>query len=247
MALIFETDGGEATLAALGIIVLQNDETLEAEFCTIFNHPGVALYHSRIPSSAEVSRSTLLQMEHALPKAAGLLPNARPLDVIGYGCTSGATVIGADKVATLIQTKHPNTKVTDPITAVLAACRHLGVSKIGLVTPYIATVSQAMRNLLEDHQCTISGFGSFEQAEESVVARISNRSLFNAICKVGKSDDVEIVFTSCTNLRSFRIIEMAEAAIGKPVISSNQALAWHMIKLAGLSDKMTGPGRLFNS
>ena len=90
-------------------------------------------------------------------------------------------------------------------------------------------------------------FGSFEQVEDAVVARIAPRSIYDAICQVGKAENVEAVFASCTSLQSFDIIEDAEAAIGKPVITSNQALAWHMAKLAGISDKIKGPGGLFKT
>ena len=247
MKLPFESDGGKSATAALGIIVLQSDETLEAEFRSIFNVNGVALFHTRIPMMPEVTPATLQQMHNDLPQAASLLPTARPLDVVGFGCTSGATVIGAENVAAVIQSKHPGAKVTDPITAVMAACGHLGASKIGLVTPYIATVSAAMRALLEENQISVVEFGSFEQIEDAVVARITPQSIFDAICQVGKAENVDAVFASCTSLQGFDIIEEAEAAIGKPVITSNQALAWHMAKLAGVSDMIHGPGQLFQS
>ncbi len=129
----------------------------------------------------------------------------------------------------------------------IAACRHLGVSKIGLVTPYIAAVSAAMRALLEENQINVVEFGSFEQIEDAVVARITPESIFDAICKVGKAKNVDAVFASCTSLQSFDIIDKAEAVLGKPVITSNQALAWHMAKLAGVTDMIHGPGRLFKS
>jgi maleate isomerase len=50
---------------------------------------------------------------------------------------------------------------------------------------------------------------------------------------------------SCTNLRTAEVIEDAEARLGKPVISSNQALFWHIRKLAGLPVANNGLGRLF--
>ena len=243
----FKSDGGRSAIAALGIIVLQSDETLEAEFRSVFNVSGVALYHTRIPMKPEVTPVTLQQMELDLPQAASLLPTARPLDVVGYGCTSGASVIGAKNIAAAIWSEHPNAKVTDPITAVMAACSHLGVSQIGLVTPYIASVSVVMRELLEKNHISVVEFGSFEQIEDAVVARISPQSIFDAICEIGKNENVDAVFASCTSLQGFEIIEKAEAAIGKPVITSNQALAWHMVKLAGLSGQVNGPGRLFKS
>ncbi len=247
MKLPFTTDKGAAAKAAFGIIVLQSDETLEAEVRTVFDHPGMALYHSRIPSAAEVTAETLAQMKAELPRTAALLPTARELDVVGYGCTSGATIIGAENVAASICATHPKAETTDPITAVMAAAKHLKVKRIGFVTPYVAEVSAAMRELLEKNGFEVTGFGSFEQIEESVVARITPASVLEAICQIGMSDDVDAVFASCTNLRSFDIIDQAEQAIGKPVITSNQALAWHMLKLANIVTKSKGPGMLFNS
>jgi maleate isomerase len=247
LKLPFSLDQGTATEAAFGVIVLQSDETLEAEFRGLFQGPGLALYHTRIPSAAEVTAGTLKQMEEALPRAASLLPTKGPLDVVAYACTSGATVIGTDRVAAAIRTQHPKAETTDPISAVIAACAHLGVRKLGFVTPYVAEVSKAMRDLLEQNALAISAFGSFEHSEEAVVARISLHSVYNAICSVGGGDDVDAVFASCTNLRSFDIIDKAEALIGKPVISSNQALAWHMFRLAGVPLPPNGPGRLFRS
>lgn len=246
MKLPFTLDKGAASKAAIGIIVLQSDETLESEIRAVFSHPGVALYHARIPSAAEVTRETLSQMELDLPQTAALLPTANDLAVVGYGCTSGATVIGPDRVAGLIQATHPGAKTTDPISAVMAACRHLGVNRLGFITPYVADVSEAMRVLLEENGFSVAAFGSFEQDEEAVVSRISTASVLDAICSIGVDDAVDAVFASCTNLRSFDIIEQAEAEIGKPVITSNQALAWHMLTLAGLPTKSRGPGRLFN-
>jgi maleate isomerase len=38
----------------------------------------------------------------------------------------------------------------------------------------------------------------------------------------------------------------AEQQLGKPVISSNQALAWHLLRLSGITAKPTQFGRLFN-
>ncbi len=247
MKLPFSLDKGIATEAAFGLIVLQADETLEAEFRGLFQRPGLALYHARIPSAAKVTADTLKQMEEALPRTASLLPSKGPLDVVAYACTSGATIIGTDRVAAAIQTQHPRAEITDPISAVIAACAHLGVRKLGFVTPYVAEVSKAMRALLERNALAITAFGSFDRSEEAVVARISTQSVRDAICTVGGADDVDAVFASCTNLRSFDIIDKAEALIGKPVISSNQALAWHMFRLAGLPSPPNGPGRLFRS
>ncbi|GAA0786084.1 Asp/Glu racemase [Roseibium denhamense] len=245
MDLNFVCDDGLAQRAAFGLIVLQADETMENEFRTLFDLKGVTLNHARIPSAPDVTPDTLMRMKEQLTGTAALLPSARPLDVIGYGCTSASTIIGSDTVAAAVQKAHPTAKVTNPAAAVIAALQKLKVKKIGVVTPYIAEVSKAVVTLLENNGFTADKVGSFGQSEEAVVARIAADSVEAAICSVGDAPDIEAVFASCTNLRTFPIIEACEAKLGKPVISSNSALAWHMMQLAGLETKGRGPGRLF--
>lgn len=245
MDLTFETDAGLARKAALGLIVLQADETIENEFRPLFDQDGVTLNHTRIESAPEVTPETLMRMKAQLTGTAALLPGARALDVIGYACTSASTVIGSDEVAKAVQIAHPETRVTNPAAAVLAALEHLKVKKIGVVTPYIQVVSKAVIELLEKNGFEAVSVGSFGQSEEAVVARISPASTRDAICAVGRDPDVEAVFASCTNLRTFQVIEACETELGKPVISSNSALAWHMMVLAGLPTAQAGPGKLF--
>lgn len=246
MPLSFSQDQGIAHKAAFGLIVLASDESIEAELRQVFNQDGIVLYHTRIPSQPEVTTATLLKMQQDLPQAAALLPTQNTLKVIGYACTSGATVIGPENVENAIQSVHRNTQTTDPMRAVMAALDHLKLKKIGLLTPYIQEVSQQMVKRLEQNGFSIAAFSSFEQSQETVVARIHPQSVYEAICDLGKQDDVDCVFVSCTNLRSFDVIDRAEHKIGKPIISSNQALGWHMLHLAGLETKNQGPGRLFS-
>ena len=171
-----------------------------------------------------------------------MLPGEVSFGAIGYGCTSGATIIGVDRVAECVHAAHAGVPVTNPISAVMAALAALGAKKVGFLTPYVADVSAAMRSLLEENGFEITDFLSFEEGQEKVVARISQSSVLEAVKKLGQGQ-CDAVFTSCTNLRAFDVIEQAEAMIGKPVISSNSALAWHMAHLAGR--RVAGPGRLF--
>lgn len=245
MKLHFQTDAGIGTRANLGVIVLETDETMEPEFARIMDRTGVALYHSRIAMAPEIRPETLILMEQDLPASARLLPPSLQFDAIGFGCTSASTVIGSDNVAAAIRSVCPGAKVTDPLAAIIAACRHLGVTRLGFVTPYIAEVSARMRARLEAAGYEIAGFGSFEEGNDRVVARITPRSILEAIEAVADQAPCDAVFVSCTNLRCLDIIPEAEARIGVPVISSNTALAWHMLRMAGVEDTSDQLGTLF--
>ena len=104
-----------------------------------------------------------------------------------------------------------------------------------------------MRCDLEASGLQIGAFGSFEQREEQVVARIDDTSVRQAIIEVGGAVDCDAVFVSCTNLRTLETIAEVEAALDKPVMASNLALAWHMLRLAGLEPAPDRRERLFRA
>ena len=244
----YETDNGLGASGRSGLVVLQSDQTVEHELAGIFGKmDGTALYASRIPNSNEVSPETLRRMEKDLPQAVALLPEIFGLSVIGYACTSGATLIGEQQVDSLIRDIHPHAATTNPITASKAALKALGLKKIALVTPYPVDVTLEMQANFEVAGFETVAVATFAESDDFTVARINTESILNAIIQIGQTSDCEGVFVSCTSLRALGIIPEAEEKLGKPVISSNQALAWHMIRLAGLNDPFPNAGRLFQS
>lgn len=243
----FDTDSGLGHRARIGLIVLQTDQTIEHELARLFDrNDGVALYAARIPNAMEVSPETLRQMALDLPQTAALLPASFGFDAIGYACTSGATMIGEDRVDALLRDVHPTAKTTNPITAVKAALAAMGLRRIALVTPYPVDVTLEMQDNLRRAGFETNAVASFNQSDDFTVARITSESILNAVLQSGARDDCDGVFVSCTSLRALEVIDKAETQLGKPVVSSNQALAWHLMRLAGLNDTPAEAGQLFN-
>jgi len=104
---------------SMGLIVLQADQRIELDARRQFE-PEVNLHISRIPSAATVTTETLKQMEKDLPIAVSLLPNAVDFDVVGYGCTSGTSVIGAENIAKIVKDRCKTKHVTEPVSALIA-------------------------------------------------------------------------------------------------------------------------------
>ncbi len=228
--------------ATLGLIVLQSDETIEAEMRQMLPADGVAMYVSRVPSGAEVTRESLAQMGPELTGAAGLLPPSLAFDAVGYGCTSGTSVIGADAVAKSVRAGCTAGAVTEPLTALTEACRALGVRRLAFLSPYIAEVSAGLRGAMATNGITCTALGTFNEAEEAKVARIEPASIADAARDLAKAADAEAVFISCTNLRTLDIVGALERETDLPILSSNQVLGWHLGRLAGISANI--PGRL---
>ena len=225
--------------------MLQSDQTIEHEVASLLGGDGIAIYHARIPNAMEVTPDTLRQMEADLPHAASLLPASFALNAVGYACTSGATLIGEDRVDQIIRPNHPDAKTSNPITATKCALTALNVERIALLTPYAPDVTLEMQQNLRDAGFAINAVATFNESDDFTVARITSDSILQAVLSIGSRDDCDAVFVSCTSLRALDIIEQAEQQLGKPVISSNQALAWHLAQIAGIESTPPDAGRLF--
>lgn len=226
----------------LGLIVLQVDETIEQDFRRIFADPATALYVTRIPSGAELTPETISRMEHDLPRAASLLPQTPEFDAVAYACTSGTTLIGADRVAQIVAANCRARRVTNPLSAAFAALRHMGLGSVGLVSPYTSAIADQLRDTFQRAGIAVPNAVSFGEQIEANVARIDPSSIAEAAREVARQG-AEAVFLSCTNLRTLDIIGPLEAELGIPVLSSNQVLAWDMARESDGAAR--GVGRLF--
>lgn len=232
--------GAEATL---GVIALQVDETLERDIRHWLPGDDLAIYISRVPSGAELTVETIDRMATDLPAAASLLPQTPHYDVVAYACTSGTVLLGADRVTALVRSGCQAASVTTPLTAAMAAFQHLGVTSIGVVSPYVADVARPVEACFQDEGILVKQATHFGERVEAHVARISGASVMQAARAVAQ--DAEAVFLSCTNLRTLGLVTALEAELGLPVISSNTALCWHMAQLAGVERNVPAGGRLF--
>ena len=264
LRLAFGTDDGFGGRARIGLVVLENDQTVEAELRGLWPD-GVTAFVTRIPMEDQVTPETLLAMEERIPAAAGLLPSTFGFDAIGYGCTSAATLIGEDGVDAAIRRAHPEVPNTNPMAAAVAAMGALGAARIGVVTPYSAEVTAGIVGHLTRKGLAVAVVGSFLEESDSVGARITEESVAAAVIQLVASDQaraepvretgaaragggaggLDAVFGSCTSLRALGIVEDLEADLGIPVVSSNLAFGWHLLRLAGVEDAIPGLGRLY--
>ena len=238
-------DGGIAARAAIGVIVLATDKTMEHEFRRLLDLPGVAFYESRILNDSAITPATLAAMEARLTEATDLILPGLPLDVVAFGCTSASMVIGEEQVFARIREARPEVACTTPITAAFAAFQAVGARRLALLTPYRDDINRFMRDYIEARGFGVPVMGSFNEEDDRKAARIDLASIRDAAIDLGRADEVDAVFVSCTSLRLIDAVTEIEAALGKPVTSSNHAMAWHCLRLAGIDDVRRGHGRLF--
>ena len=86
---------------------------------------------------------------------------------------------------------------------------------------------------------------TFDRPDDREAARISVESIQDAVKTLAAEDGVDGVFVSCTSLRLTDVARQIEVEVGKPVTSSDHALAWHCLRLAGIDEAMPEFGRLY--
>lgn len=231
--------------ARIGLVVLASDYTIEHEFRTMIDMPQVDLFMARIANDPRVTPETLAAMEPLLTEtAARILPGDR-LDVLAYGCTSASVVLGADRVSDRLADAKPDTPTSNPITAAFAAFDALGARRIGVLTPYRRDVNEQVHGYITRHGYEVPVFGSFNEEMDPVVATIDEDSLVRAIDTIRDGHQLDAIFVSCTSVRLADAVAGIEARTGLPVTSSNHAMAWHCLRLAGIDEAIEGRGRLF--
>lgn len=242
----FEPIVAERRPTPLGLVVLQSDETIEREMRRLMPTELTPLV-SRVPSATDVSLATLGAMEAHLTAAAALFPRGLRLRAVGYGCTSGAAHIGPARVAERIRAGVETACVSDPTSALIDACAALGVARLAVLSPYVAPVSERLRAVLSEAGVETLVFGSFNEPSEAAVARIAPASTYAAAKTLAAQGAVDAVFLSCTNVPTIDVIADLERDLGRPVLASNQVLAWRLLRAVGRRAAIDAPGKVFQT
>jgi len=227
----------------LGLLIPSSNITMEYEFNLI--RPRQATVHTARIRLREVVVSELLHMEKKIVEEAMKLADAQ-VDVIAFGCTSGSLIrgLGHDKEIVSRIEKATNTPAVATAGAVVNAFKALNLSKISVATPYTDEINTLERKFLEQNGFTIvkiEGLGITDNLE-------IGRQKPETVTRIAENVDTlqsDGIFLSCTNLPTVEVVASLEKKLGKPVISSNTATMWGMLKKIGYKHAVRDYGSLF--
>ena len=162
-----------------------------------------------------------------------------------FACTSGSLINGAgwDRVIAERIERASGIPGTSTTSAVLAAFRALDAKAISIGTPYIAEVDERERAFFEAVGFTVAlieGLGCYTDAE---IGALTPETIVSLAERVNRPA-ADVVFLSCTSLNVAQEINRIEEAIGKPVVTSNQASAWLLMHRLGIEPRQNLFGKL---
>lgn len=227
----------------VGVIALATDHTTERDFARMCPSNEVAVYVTRVLNQNPTTVENLRRMKPRLTEAAALILPDEPLDAVAFGCTSASVVIGDDAVTAAIQEAKPGVPCITPPSAACAAFQALGVRRISVLTPYIREVSEPFVGYFAERGIEVANLSCLGLEDDRMMARIAPDSIVAAAREVC-DPSAEALFISCTAVRAAEVAGRIEAELGKPVVTSNQAMVWRTLRAAGCDLPVAGHGRL---
>lgn len=231
-----------------GILVPFTNTNLEPDMTMLWPE-GVSLHCARVGDYDQEEIPDAAQM-HGLGAAElaeplWLLHGVQP-DVILYGCTSATLTHGPAfdrELADRIRTSSRAQTVTAAGALVLALCS-LGATRIVLASPYVADINDlAIRFLTAIGIPTVSRSEVAGQLDKYGQGAPTPQAVFD-LGLAADCPEAEVLVLSCTDMRSVEIIDRPEKTVGKPVVASNQAMAFQAMQMAGITAPPSGFGRL---
>lgn len=238
------------TRAKIGVLVPFTNTNLEADMM-LMRCPDTTVHFQRmggydvdeIPGSEQMAGLGASDISHDLRMISGVRP-----DVVLYGCTSATLTHGPSFDADLAaQIKAGSGAIS--LTAagsLVAGIRAIGATKVGFSSPYLGEINtQALAflaaNGIETIRCADVGreLGNYGQGE------LTPQEVFDLACQADHPEAQAIVL-SCTDMRAVEAVERIEARLGKPVVTSNQAMMFRLMQALGLPRHAALPGRLFD-
>lgn len=209
---------------------------------------GVSIHTSRITLPEVTVRGLTTMMEaEEVERCTRELAQA-PLHVIVFGGTSATFLSGIgwdEKVRARMEAVANGIPATTTSTAVLKALRALHARRVTLVTPYLDEITDRGRVFLEENGFTVVKAQGLQLKDDYAIGAVTTEQVYD-FTRRAIAPGTDIVFISCTNLRTVGAIAALETTLGVPVVSANQASFWDCLRIAGVQENVEDFGQLFN-
>lgn len=204
---------------------------------------GVQFVTTRVPFRRTEVADDLRFAEH-VGIHSELLADAA-VELVAVNCTAATMLAGPERIRAVV-TEHAGVPAVTTIEAVLGALAALRVRRVALVTPYVPDVVDAEVAHLAAHGVEVVERGGRPCGTPVEQGEIAPEEWVDTINRLSL-DGVDAVLLSCAGVQVASVIETIERQTGLPLVTSNQALLWWVLRALGLPEETPGCGTLLSA
>ncbi len=226
----------------VGLLIPSSNSQIEPEYYTVM--PSSVSVHTARLTLVEVSDAGFARQDDDVVAQSRLLATAN-VDVILYCITSASFFIGLDYDAQLKQRIETETGTPALIAArtVIDALRALDVHQIAVATPFVPEGTDRARHFLEANGFDVLRAKGLGYTDNYSIARIDTETVRKLVREVD-TDAAEAILIPGGNMPCLSVVEEMEAELGKPIVTTNAAGIWALLRTLGVVDPLHGAGRL---
>ena len=230
-------------------VVMPSTNTIVQPETELVRLPGVTWHTGRIPiSNKKISMDNFL--EHVEAMRAGIETATDQVKTAGIDSLIMAVALeafwGGVEQSNSLKEKladHAGVPVILGSDAVADALRAFEAKSIAVLTPHMPKGDVEVRNWLEQSGFNVRRLTGLQCASPREIAQVSVDTIRDTLHALD-GDDVDALVQVGTNLAGGAIAAQTEIILGKPVISINVVSAWSALRQAGITDHVSGCGRI---
>ncbi len=226
----------------VGLLIPSSNSLIEPEYYAVMPR-SVSVHFARL-TMTEVSDAGLARQDEDVAAQSRLLASAN-VEVILFCLTAASFHKGLDYDADLKRRieDHSGKPALTAARTIIDALNVLGVGRIAMATPFVPEVTEASRRFLVDNGFDVVAAEGLAYVDNFSIALIDPETVRDLIRRVD-SDAAEAIVVPGGNMPCLSIAEAMEEELGKPVVTTNQAGIWALLRHLGSFNRLTGPGRL---
>jgi maleate isomerase len=207
----------------IGLIVPSSNTSTELDFAATVP-PDVACHSARmfmVEASFETARAFV---DEEAPRAARELGTLEP-DAIVFACTAAGAALGPDGEPDFVSYLRElgGAPVISTNVAVAAEIATHAPARIAILTPYTEEATAAVALARERDGYTVAAAAGMAIELNRDIGRVTPRQLLQFADDALDGIEFDLLFVSCTNLRTAAAVELLEGRFGRPVVTSNLA------------------------
>jgi maleate isomerase len=226
----------------LGLLLPSSGTVQEVDFYRRVP-PNVTVHAARmrLPTTTEADEVRMLDA-HVLPAAADL-GTMRP-DVVVFSCTSAGALRGRAYETRLCQeiADAAGAPVVSTMEAVRDVLDRLGARSVAVVTPYPESLTAPIQASLEADGLTVPVARGLGLTDSLEIAAVEPAAILRFAVETFRGGPAEALLVACCTFRAFDARDAIAAALGVPVVTSNQAALDAALRVLGEASVPGGTG-----